>query len=230
MKTKEFLMVVLIVALAFILASISLTAMVVFSFGLGAIPTGYLFSKRKGVDIRTRGSGNIGAANISRTFGLIAGILVFLIDVFKGFFVVKFVSQTPALLFGLYYDPSFLFLLCGLGVVLGNIFSPVLGGKGGKGVSTSLGVILVIDPNLAFWTFAIFITTLVLTRYVSVGSMIAALGAMFIADSQFGPENNITTLITILMVLIIMSHKENIGRLMERTENKVRFPWNKAPA
>lgn len=185
-----------------------------FSYLLGSLPTGYLFGKfLKGVDIREHGSGNPGATNVFRVVGPTAGILTLLIDFIKGFFPVilvhHYLSQDPATL-----------ALIGLAAIFGHIWSIFLKFRGGKGVITAAGVFMAILPKPTLIAIGIFLVVLIVTRYVSVGSIFGALGlaisTYFMCDSKF-----VISLVTVSSLLIILLHRQNILRLMRGQENKV---------
>src|SRR6476619_284003 len=115
---------------------------ILIGFMLGAIPFGVIIAKRRGVDIRKQGSGNIGATNVTRVMGLGAGLLVLVLDALKGAAAVMLATHVSG------FDP--IIAMTGFAAILGHCSSPFLGGKGGKGVATALGVFLVVAPALGF--------------------------------------------------------------------------------
>ena len=198
---------------------------------LGSIPTGYLAGKARGVDIRTAGSGNIGATNAFRILGKTAGAIVLVADGLKGWFAVTFIpiiahrvgSSAPL------PDQTLelLRITAGVFAILGHNYTCWLKFKGGKGVATSAGVLAALVP----WTFFIGLITWIivcsLTRYVSLASIMAAVVLPF--ATWFAHYHGDPARYTVLMIVItalmsalaIFKHKANIVRLMNGTENKV---------
>jgi len=145
-----------------------LTALV--AYFVGSIPTGYLFARARGIDIRSVGSGNIGATNVFRTLGKTAGITVLLIDAFKGFVPAKF------LLFGVTQQTyEYHAMLAGLFAILGHNYTCWLKFKGGKGIATSAGVLVALVPVALLITLGAWIVIFAATRYVSLASIFGAL-------------------------------------------------------
>lgn len=183
---------------------------------IGSIPTGYLVVKiLKRVDIRTVGSGNIGATNVNRVLGIkwFIGVLIF--DALKGYLPV-FISGI------LFRDMPFMPILSGVAAITGHTFTVFLNFKGGKGVATSLGVFLALAPISIISSFVIFLFVLYLFKYVSLGSVIASalFPAFVFIYGESGYLNLILFFALIGAVFIIYRHKENIGRLINGTENK----------
>ena len=200
------------------------------AFLCGSIPFGLLTVKLLGKgDVRAQGSGNIGATNVSRVAGKGVGILVLLLDTAKG--IVPVVLARRA---GL---PEQLLPWLGFLAVAGHVYSPWLGFKGGKGVATSLGVILAVQWRLAALPLAIFVAALWLTRHVSLGSILAALmvPAEMVLVALMGPYGGFRALgehaaylsaWAVLAALVIFKHGENIRRLQAGTESKL---WGSGP-
>jgi len=188
---------------------------------LGSIPTGFLVAKAKVIDIRKIGSGNIGATNAMRVLGKPAGIFVLLMDAAKGFFAVGigyFISKS----FGATVEQiETARVLAGIFAVLGHNYTCWLKFKGGKGIATTAGVYLALAPTALGIALVIFILALLLTKYVSVASMSAAIalpGAVWILQ----PHNLFLGIVTTALgVLAIYKHKSNIQRLMAGTENRL---------
>jgi len=180
---------------------------------IGAIPFGYLIGKFKGVDIRSKGSGNIGATNVARVIGKQYGIAVFILDFLKGFIPTYIAVKW----FGL---NSWMVTWVGLAAILGHMFTPFLGFKGGKGVATSAGALFGISPLLGFITLILWFIVYKASGYVSAGSIVAAFSAMFLGG-MFAFPKNVLFLIGIVAVLILIKHKSNVERLMEGRELKV---------
>ena len=189
---------------------------------LGSIPTGFLVAKARGMDIRTAGSGNIGAANTFRAVGKTAGIIVLLIDALKGYVAVK-VCDIILQYFNVPESGMENYrILAGVFAVLGHNYTCWLHFKGGKGIATSAGVYLALAPLAVLYAVAAFILGFGLTRYASVGSMLAAI-ALPVAV-YFTQDNWTLRIVTIALgVLALLKHRTNMRRLMAGTENRVDF-------
>jgi len=181
------------------------------SFLLGSIPTGLLVARSRGIDLRNIGSGNIGATNVLRTAGRREALLTLLGDVLKG--------ALPVIAAGYYQTGTLYEGLIGLCAVLGHDFSVFLRFRGGKGVATSLGVLGVYSPQTGLVTIIIWLMTVILTKYSSLGALIS-FGllplSMFVFDS---PEKLIVAFF--MSVLIFWKHRTNITRLINGSESKV---------
>lgn len=193
----------------------------VVAYLIGSINSSILISKAvMGEDIRKSGSGNAGATNMLRTMGKKYAIITLVIDILKG--VVALLLAMLAIKFGA-YDVSM--YVAGVAVVLGHNFPVFFGFKGGKGVATSLGVVLLLDWKIGLITLVIALVIMAISRYVSLGSVMAALVFiilqvvfMLVTDSF-----DITRLICVLILggLLIIRHRANIVRLLNGTENKL---------
>ncbi len=184
------------------------------AFLLGSIPTAYWYAKYvHQVDIRQHGSGNIGATNSLRVLGKKAGIIVLFIDLLKGLIPVLIVRK-------LGFTPEYT-LLTGVFAVLGHLFSPFVGFKGGKGIATAFGVILAFSPLAALVSVVVFAGVVYFSRYVSLGSICGVLA--FWIYLLFQPHLSLETGLTasLLAVLLIISHRENLRRLWKGTESKI---------
>ena len=182
------------------------------SYFLGSIPWGYLickiFAKK---DIREYGSGNIGATNVYRVAGGFLAISVLILDILKGFLPV-FISKK------VFHFPPIWMIIIGISSVLGHNFSIFMKGKGGKGVSTSFGVIIGLFPKAAISSLIIWVLVIISTHYVSVGALCASFALPFFIY-VFEGKNFLYTLIGIfLFILILYSHKGNIKRIIEKKE------------
>lgn len=192
------------------------------SYLLGSIPTSYIFGKiLKGIDIREHGSGNAGATNALRILGTKWGVLTMILDMAKGWLAVflgKLLLNEPA---------NWVLIALALGAIIGHIFTIYLGFKGGKGVATSAGVFIALAPIPVAIALAVFIITVWITRYVSLGSMLAALVAfgaeLFINIKNNFADKEILGLVILIVAFIIFRHKANIQRLLAGNENKLKF-------
>lgn len=192
--------------------------MICFAYFLGALPFGVLISSALGVDIMTKGSGNIGATNVGREVGKLPSLIVFVADLLKGF-VPAFVGGSA--LGGTSFSPEWA-VACGFVAVLGHSFSPALGFKGGKGVSSSLGVVFAATPVLALIGLGAFVLLMLLTQYVSLSSLVACFSlpimAVLMKDSVV-----LVGFYAALALYILVRHRANIARLISRQEPKFRF-------
>lgn len=193
---------------------------------LGAVPFGLLIGKARGVDIRDVGSRNIGATNVFRCVGPAWGVLAFLCDMLKGFGGV-WCAALP-LLWGAELPAGsalLLRVLCGTAAMLGHIFPVWLGFRGGKGVSTALGLLVGVAPLAAGLGFALWVVAFLLSRYVSLASCLAAVavGALVWTPLYAGRPLWFAVLLTILAALAILKHRANLARLAKGTENRFAF-------
>ncbi|MBS1717211.1 MAG: glycerol-3-phosphate 1-O-acyltransferase PlsY [Armatimonadetes bacterium] len=195
-----------------------LFALFAFAYVLGAIPFGVIVARASGVDIMTTGSGNIGATNVHRTLGAGKSIPVFLLDVGKGF-VPSFIALTS-------FGRSDLAFLVGLTAVLGHCLSIFLKFKGGKGVATGLGVLIGSVPPVAGLAFSIFVVVLAVTRYLSLGSIIASL-ALVPLGLAFHEPLAVNVCLGCLTLFVVLRHRKNIERL--RSGNEPKFFLKGAP-
>ena len=187
---------------------------------LGSIPTGYLVARAKGIDIRTIGSGNIGAANAFRILGKPAGIFVLVADGLKGFAACAWLADFVIQLFAVAPDQiENLRIVAGISAVLGHNFTCWLKFKGGKGIATSAGVYFALAPLAAGISLGTWMVVFVLSRYVSVASIAAAAAlptAVWLTkDSRF-----LGIVTTVLGLLAIFKHRGNIQRLLNGTEQR----------
>ena len=198
---------------------------------LGSIPFGFLlvwlFRKE---DIRSKGSGNIGATNVVRSGAKGLGALTFLLDACKGFFAVLFASLIGTLP-GLAAVPrDNVAAVAALCAVLGHMYTVWLGFKGGKGVATAFGVFVALAPLAALASLGVFVLVFALSRYVSLASILAAAAfpAFALVLGHVSHSVWLTTVIFVVPTIVIVKHRENIGRLLHGTE--YRFGKAKAAA
>ncbi len=191
---------------------IQIILVILAAYLIGSIPFGYLISRIWNIDIRRYGSGNIGATNVLRTLGPIPGIIVFILDLLKGTAAIYLITRlTPR--------PE-LIILAGLAAILGHTYSIFLKFHGGRGMATSLGVLLGIAPDIFLGVTLSGIIIVFMTRYVSVASMICSVlvFAAFVVLKKPVPYQWATGIIA---VLIIIRHIPNIKRLLNKTEPKI---------
>jgi glycerol-3-phosphate acyltransferase PlsY len=182
------------------------------AYCIGSIPTGLLLAKAfGGVDIRTKGSGNIGATNVYRTLGRKIGLLTLVGDCLKGLL--------PVLAAKALQLPVAWIALIGIAAFLGHIFPIFLRFKGGKGVATALGVFLATSPLAVLGALVVFIAVLVSRKYVSLAS-IAAAAVMPVLTTLIYRNATLVAMSLVISVIVILKHHENIARLRNGTESK----------
>ncbi|MDI6727360.1 MAG: glycerol-3-phosphate 1-O-acyltransferase PlsY [Thermodesulfovibrionales bacterium] len=187
-------------------------ALMILSFLIGSIPTGLLIARTKGIDLRKVGSGNIGATNVLRAVGKEAALFTLIGDIAKGALPVAIGK-----FFGLgIFDAGIL----GISSILGHNFSLFLKFKGGKGVATSIGVLLAFSPHVALLTITIWLLTARWTRYSSLSALIAfGLLPLSIYMLDYSKEKMIIAVV--ITCLIFVRHTANVKRLMQGTESKI---------
>ena len=197
--------------------------MLLVSYLLGSISFSILAGHLlKGIDVREHGSGNAGATNTFRVLGKKAGITVLILDVLKGFLAVNLVWFTD-------YHPNTemyinIQLALGIAAVLGHVFPVYVGFRGGKGVATLLGFMIAVFPQAAIISIAVFLITLLFTKYVSLGSIVA--GLFFPFGVYFLSQTVLPTMMIFAIfvpVVLITTHQRNIERLIRGEENKIKI-------
>ncbi len=200
------------VVIAYLLGSISF-----------AVWIGRIFYK---VDVREHGSGNAGTTNTIRVLGWKPGLFVLLLDAFKGWLAIHIGDGLmPDCLAGWqeYYD-----VLLAVSVLLGHIFPLFTGFKGGKGVATMVGIVIALYPEAFLGAFAVFMLVFLLTHYVSLASILAAIVFPILDIFVFHQEHVVLMIFAILVpLLIIVTHRKNIGRLLRGEESKM-YIWKKS--
>ena len=183
-----------------------------FGYLFGSLNFAIIYSKLKGDDIRNHGSGNAGSTNVLRTYGKGAAAIVFSLDILKGVIAVMI---TRIFFNDMLYDCA-----SALGAVLGHNFPLYYGFKGGKGVATSLAVLLVLHYPTALIGVAAFLVVVLFTKYVSLSSILAAVAAM-ISAFVFFKVSEFSIFCLIMGTLCIYRHRSNIKRLLNGTESKL---------
>ncbi len=206
----------------------SIVYLVLLSFLIGSIPTGFWLGKiLKGIDIRKYGSGNVGATNVFRVLGKQWGVVVLLIDIFKGIFAVVFL---PILIGKSQATDEVLRIALGISAIAGHNWSIFLGFKGGKGVATSLGVLIGLAVALGqlrlvlLFSIVIWLSIFLITGFVSLASIICALFLPVLVIIL--TKSKVLIIFSLLVAFFgLLRHKSNISRLLEKKENRVKFPW-----
>lgn len=186
---------------------------VLLGYLLGAIPMGKIVARMHGVDIQAVGSGNIGATNVLRSVGVAPAIIVALTDPLKGA-----VASLVPLLLG--FDP-WIVAATAFATVLGNNFNVFLGFRGGKGIATSFGVFVVINPAVSLVGLAMALITMAMGRYVSLGSMVGMISAPLFLLASGDPFLPDLVLTAALALLAGYRHRENLRKLAKGTERRL---------
>lgn len=180
-------------------------------FLIGSVPTGQIIARSRGIDLQQTGSGNIGATNVLRTSGKLPALITLVGDMVKGMAAVLMARYFDA---GIWYEG-----VVGILAVLGHNFSIFLKFKGGKGVATSLGVLVMYAPLAALATMGVWLAAVLMTRYSSLGAILSCCAlplAVYLFDDR---EKLLISLL--LSIIVLMRHKDNIRRLIRGTETKV---------
>lgn len=182
------------------------------AFLMGSIPFGVLISRIKGVDLKKVGSGNIGATNVLRTMGKAPAVLTLAGDVLKG--------SIPVLAAKYLLNDLTMEGIVGLAAILGHNFSLFLRFRGGKGVATSIGVLLIYSPFAAVVTILIWLAVIFVTRYSSLGAIVS-FGMLPLSLYVFDYAREKLIVSVMIAALLMIRHADNISRLMRGTEPKV---------
>ncbi len=197
----------------------------VMAYLIGSINFSVMISKKMaGFDLREKGSGNAGSTNVLRTVGKKAAAITLICDILKGVISIMLAKLIGAIWRNL--DATLLVQIAGILVVIGHTFPIFFKFKGGKGVATSLGVLVTTNWQIGLICLVFALVLIILTQMVSVGSLAAAILypvlTLFIAQNYIVPGNYIISSI-ILAVLVVFNHRENVKRILSGTENKISF-------
>ena len=193
---------------------------VVFAYICGSVPWGYIIGKVNGIDVRTVGSKNIGATNVTRCVGKKAGKLCFALDFLKGLLPVLVARYIIGV------SGSVTELLVVFAAILGHVFPVFLNFKGGKGVSTAAGAIMALAPVPLVTALVIWVVVFFISRYVSLASITAAAvlpviaWVMILTGNRNGASVPVAIVLTVIAALAIFRHRSNIQRLLDGTENR----------
>jgi len=217
-----------------------LATIIILSYLIGSIPTGIIVTKAvKGIDIREHGSGNAGGTNVMRVLGWKHGLLVILLDAFKGVLAVVVVARLhygtmPFSNITPFDDFTLVQIIAGIAAVIGHIWTIFAGFKGGKGIATALGMLLMIITVDMLIALGIFIIVVTISRYVSLGSLIGAVAvplSLVVRENVFNVDiqgyHTILPFIIALSLLVIYTHRKNVIRIVNGTESKLSFKKNK---
>ena len=196
-------------------------ALLVTAYLLGSIPFGYLLVKWvKGIDVRNQGSGNIGMTNVWRVAGAGWGIATLALDISKGVLAVWLAQH---------FDPmdDLLEVACGLTALVGNVFSVFLKFKGGKGIGVSIGVFFFLLPPESTVGLVLFVVAVLATRMISVGSLLGVTGMALMTLYHQKGLTWLSGLALLATALVWYTHRQNIQRILNGTENKIGKKKNK---
>ena len=200
-----------------------LLTIILLGYIIGSIPTAVWVGKSfRGIDIREHGSKNAGATNTFRVLGKRFGWFVLIVDVSKGVLAACLPHFFTYMLEG-YKDEFLILQLCGsFSAVFGHVFPIFAHFRGGKGVATSLGIVIGINPYAALVCLAIFLVVFLSSRYVSLGAIISALCFPFVSYFMIQEDARIMIIFTVVLgVMVILAHRKNIDRLWKGEENKM---------
>lgn len=213
---------------------LNLLFVVILSYLVGSIPTSIILSKLlRGIDIRQHGSGNAGGTNVFRVLGWKWGVLTIILDAVKGAIAVVVVARlyldnfpfnniTP------FDDFTVVQIICGVVAVIGHIWTVFAGFRGGKGIATALGFLITLITIDMLLVLAVFTLTVTLSRYISLGSVTAAISLpiiLVVRENLFGVQipgyNTILPFVIGLVLLVLYTHRKNIDRLIKGSESKI---------
>ncbi len=215
---------------------LNLIFVVLLAYLAGSIPTSIIISKLvRGIDIREHGSGNAGGSNVFRVLGWKYGILVILLDALKGALAVIVVARLyldsfPFKNITPFDDFTLVQIICGVTAVIGHIWTVFAGFRGGKGIATGLGVLIMIVTIDMALALGIFFLVVSLSRYISLGSIAAAVSVpliLFIRENIFGIDiqgyHTVLPFTIALALLVLYTHRKNIDRIFKGSESKISF-------
>jgi glycerol-3-phosphate acyltransferase PlsY len=189
-----------------------LTLLIVIAYLIGSVPFALILARRLGTaDLRRIGSGNLGAANVLRTSGVRAGLTVMLLDVAKGAGTVMLAQR---------FDVGTVTAAAGLAAIVGHVFPVWLRFRGGKGVATACGVFSVLTPFAIGPTLAVFLGAVWMSRYISVGSILASVALPPIAYATGSPAPELGAAVA-ASTLILIRHRTNLARVLAGTEQRI---------
>lgn len=215
---------------------LNLLVVVILSYLAGSIPNSIIISKLvKGIDIREHGSGNAGGTNVFRVLGWKWGVLVIILDALKGALAVILIARLyldsfPFTNITPFDDFTLIQIICGVAAVIGHVWTVFAGFRGGKGIATALGFLLTLITIDMLLALVVFTLTVSLSRYISLGSIAAAVSVpliLIVRENVFGVDipgyNTILPFVIALVLLVIYTHRKNINRLLKGSESKISF-------
>jgi glycerol-3-phosphate acyltransferase PlsY len=213
-----------------------LATIIILSYLVGSIPTSIIISKlTKGIDIREHGSGNAGGTNVMRVLGWKQGLLVIILDALKGAFAVVVIARLhygglPFQNVSPFDDFTLVQIIAGIAAVIGHIWTVFAGFRGGKGIATALGMLIMIVTVDMLVAVGIFILVVSISRYVSLGSILAALSVPLtlvvrenILHDHIQSYSTLLPFLIAVSLLVVFTHRKNVVRLLNGTESKLSF-------
>lgn len=217
-----------------------LATIIILSYLVGSIPTSIIISKAvKGIDIRNYGSGNAGGTNVMRVLGWKHGILVIFLDALKGAIAVVLIARLhygvlPFQNVSPFDDFTLVQIIAGISAVIGHIWTVFAGFRGGKGIATALGMLLMIITVDMLIAVGIFLIVVSISRYVSLGSIVSAMAVPLsmifrenVLHTHIEGYNTLLPFVIGVSLLVIFTHRKNLVRLLNGTENKLSFSKKK---
>ncbi|BDQ03317.1 glycerol-3-phosphate 1-O-acyltransferase PlsY [Ignavibacterium sp.] len=217
-----------------------LATIIILSYLVGSIPTSIIISKAvKGIDIRNYGSGNAGGTNVMRVLGWKHGVLVIFLDALKGAIAVVLIARLhygvlPFQNVSPFDDFTLVQIIAGISAVIGHIWTVFAGFRGGKGIATALGMLLMIITVDMLIAVGIFLIVVSISRYVSLGSIVSAMAVPLsmifrenVLHTHIEGYNTLLPFVIGVSLLVIFTHRKNLVRLVNGTENKLSFSKKK---
>lgn len=217
-----------------------LATIIILSYLVGSIPTSIIISKLShGIDIREHGSGNAGGTNVMRVLGWKKGLLVIVLDALKGAFAVVVIARLhygglPFQNVSPFDDFTLVQIIAGIAAVIGHIWTVFAGFRGGKGIATALGMLIMIITVDMLVALGIFIIVVTISRYVSLGSILAALSVPLtlvfrenILHDHIPSYGTLLPFVAAVALLVVFTHRKNLVRLLNGTESKISFKKKK---
>ena len=198
----------------------------IIAYAIGSISFSVIFSKKiAGFDVREKGSGNAGSTNVLRTVGKKAAALTLICDILKGVVAILIAVLVGNIVKDI--DRALLVQIASIAVVVGHTFPIFFGFKGGKGVATSLGVLLIVNWQIGLICLVFALVIMILTKMVSAGSVLAAILfpvlTLFIGKEYFIVPGNYLIFSIIMALIVAFNHRSNIKRILTGTENRISF-------
>ena len=219
-----------------------LAIIVILSYLVGSVPTSIIVSKfAKGIDIRNHGSGNAGGTNVMRVLGWKHGFLVILLDALKGALAVVVVARLyfgplPFANVSPFDDFTLVQIIAGISAIIGHVWTVFAEFKGGKGIATGLGMLLMLITVEMLIAVGVFILVVTISKYVSLGSLIATISvpvSLILRENVFHEHingyNTILPFVIFLTIFIIYTHRKNVVKIFNGTESKLSFKKKKNP-
>lgn len=217
-----------------------LATIIILSYLVGSIPTSIIISKAvRGIDIRNYGSGNAGGTNVMRVLGWKHGVLVIILDALKGVIAVVLIARLhygvlPFQNVSPFDDFTLVQIIAGISAVVGHIWTVFAGFRGGKGIATALGMLLMIITVDMLIAVGIFLIVVSISRYVSLGSIVSAMAVPLsmifrenVLHTHIEGYNTLLPFVIGVSLLVIFTHRKNLVRLLNGTENKLSFSKKK---